>query len=266
MTLTAGSKLGPYEIVSLLGAGGMGEVYLAFDPRLRRKVAIKLLPTSLLSSAERLSRFEQEAQAASALNHPNIITVHEIGEATVGHYLVMELVDGKGLRDACKGPVDPLTVVRFASQVAKALAAAHAAGIVHRDIKPDNIMVRNDGYVKVLDFGLARLSAANRVTNDETLFMSQPGTLLGTPRYMSPEQSRSEELTGASDIFSLGIGLYEMLTETYPFHGEGLWSVLRAIATDPVDSPGESPPRDSISAQQFNSFHAREGFRGATPG
>lgn len=237
MTLAAGSKLGPYEIVSLLGAGGMGEVYLAFDPRLRRKVAIKLLPVSLLSSAERVSRFEQEARAASALNHPNIVTVHEIGEASVGRYLVMELVDGKGLRDACLGPIDPLIVVGFARQAAKALAAAHAAGIVHRDIKPDNIMVRNDGYVKVLDFGLARLSAVNRETNDETLFMSQPGSLLGTPRYMSPEQSRSEELTDASDIFSLGIVLYEMLTGRYPFHGDGLLSILRAIVTDPVVPP-----------------------------
>src|SRR5262249_43637543 len=155
--LEVNSSLSHYRIVSKLGAGGMGEVWLAEDTRLKRKVALKLLPTELTSDVERVRRFEQEAQAASALNHPNIITVHDIGESEAGRFIVMELVAGRTLRAVITEDNSLETLLALGQQMAKALSAAHAAGITHRDIKPDNIMVRDDGYVKVLDFGIARL-------------------------------------------------------------------------------------------------------------
>src|SRR5262249_23466818 len=184
----------------------MGEVYLAEDTRLDRLVAIKVLPRELTTNASRLRRFEQEARAVSALNHPNIVTIHEIGEADVGRFIVLEYVKGHTLRTLIGGRQGLQAVVPIRRQVATALAVAHDAGMVHRDIKPENIMVRGDGYVKVLDFGLARLGVADDPASEstaDTAMHTKPGTLIGTVAYMSPEQVKGEPVASASDIFSL---------------------------------------------------------------
>jgi serine/threonine-protein kinase len=172
-TLSPNTTLSHYRILAQLGAGGMGEVWLAHDERLKRKVALKLLPAELTADAERVRRFEQEAQAASALNHPNIITVHDIGECEAGRFIVMELVAGHTLRTIIAQDNSTETVLTLGSQIAKALSAAHAAGITHRDIKPDNIMVRDDGYVKVLDFGLARLRPSTESDSEAATWRSK---------------------------------------------------------------------------------------------
>jgi len=220
-----------YQIISLLGAGGMGEVWLAEDARLKRKVALKLLPAELTADPERVHRFEQEAQAASALNHPNIITVYDIGECEAGRFIVMELVAGRTLRGVIAEDNSLETVLTLGQQMAKALSAAHAAGITHRDIKPDNIMVRNDGYVKVLDFGLARLRPATESDSEAATLAQQttPGTIMGTVAYMSPEQARGEMVSHPSDIFVLGIVLFELATGQHPFKAETLVGYLHGI-------------------------------------
>ena len=210
-------RVGAYDIVSLIGRGGMGEVYEAHDTRLDRKVALKLVRPALTGNAEAVRRFEQEARAASSLNHPNIVTIYEIGDMDGRRFLAMELVEGHSLSALVRRPVAPDAVARMGAQLAKALSVAHAAGIVHRDIKPENIMVRADGYVKLLDFGLARLvqqPAATRLPDDAA---TQVRTILGTPRYMSPEQARGETVTGASDVFSLGVVLFELAEGAHPF-------------------------------------------------
>jgi serine/threonine protein kinase/Tol biopolymer transport system component len=223
---TDGSTLGPYRLTRLLGRGGMGEVYLALDTRLDRKVALKLLSAQFVKDAERILRFTQEARAASALNHPNIITIYDIGESGEVPYIATEFIDGQTLRQQmAAGPLTVPQALDYAIQAGSALAAAHHAGIVHRDIKPENIMVRADGYVKVLDFGLAKL--AERPSNPEdsgTVLMSPAitsfGTVMGTAQYMSPEQARGQMVDARSDIFSLGIVLYEMIAGHAPFTGE----------------------------------------------
>jgi predicted ATPase len=229
MTITTATRLGPYEILSALGAGGMGEVWRARDTRLNRDVAIKVLPASFAKDADRLLRFEQEARATSALNHPNIVTIHELGELEAGRFIVMELVDGRTLRALVDEGISLDALARLGSQMAKALGAAHAAGITHRDIKPENIMVRDDGYVKVLDFGLARLVPTGMDREAATLQYTQPGTLLGSVRYMSPEQGRGESVSHPSDIFSLGIIFYEMATGRHPFATDSILGTLNAI-------------------------------------
>ncbi|MEO6723954.1 MAG: protein kinase [Blastocatellia bacterium] len=222
-----------YRVVSLLGKGGMGEVWLAEDTRLKRQVALKLLPAEFTNDADRLRRFEQEALAISALNHPNIITIHEIGESEAGRFLVMELVAGRTLRALASEPIAVDSLIAWGSQLAKALHVAHAAGITHRDIKPDNIMVREDGYVKVLDFGLARLDAnRENFAQAESLSGTQPGVLLGTVKYMSPEQARGERVTSATDIFALGILFYELATGTHPFNSATLLGTLQQITSE----------------------------------
>ena len=224
-----------YRIVEKLGAGGMGEVYLAEDTRLDRRVALKMLPAAFTQDAERVRRFMQEAKAASALNHPNIITVHDIGESESGRFIVMELVAGRTLRAVIAEDNSVETLLALGQQMAKALSAAHAAGITHRDIKPDNIMVRDDGYVKVLDFGLARLrrraeGGGMRDEEAETLLQqTMPGTVMGTVAYMSPEQARGETVSHPSDVFALGIVLYELATGRHPFKAETLVGYLHAI-------------------------------------
>jgi len=236
----AGQNLSHYRIVKQIGAGGMGEVYLAEDMRLHRKIALKILPESFAADAHRLSRFEQEARAASALNHPNILTVHEFGAESGVHFLATELVEGETLREKISGGDLPLTeALKIAEQTAFALSAAHAAGIVHRDIKPENIMIRADGIVKVLDFGIAKLIAppADSVdTEGETLAkrmtQTQPGMLLGTLHYMSPEQVRGQTLDARSDIFSLGVVVYEMLTGKEPFDKPTSSDIIAAILTE----------------------------------
>ncbi|MCI0666323.1 MAG: protein kinase [Acidobacteria bacterium] len=239
-------KLSHYHILEKLGAGGMGEVYLAEDTKLGRKVAVKLLPAAFTTDQERVRRFEQEARAASALNHPNIITIHEIGEAEAGRFIVMEYVRGNTLRSiAGERPVLG-SLAEFGRQIARALCVAHAAGIIHRDIKPENIMVREDGYVKVLDFGLARLAPQNILEIDsDNLMASTPGSLIGTALYMSPEQTRGERLGSASDIFALGVVFYELATGQHPFKGTSTFALLQAITSLQVPPPSRINPEIS---------------------
>jgi serine/threonine-protein kinase len=222
-TLRPGTFLGPYEILERLGSGGMGEVYLAQDPRLGRRVALKLLPDHFVTNQDRLRRFRQEARAASALNHPNIVTVHEIGEAETAHYIVIEFIEGETLRALLsRKRLDLVTVLDVATQTASALAAAHAAGIVHRDIKPENIMLRHDGYVKVLDFGLAKLAERPEgvAASLNVSFETSPGLVVGTVDYMSPEQAQGLKVDERTDIWSLGVVLFEMVTGRLPFKGK----------------------------------------------
>lgn len=229
MTLEAGTRLGRYEIKSLLGIGGMGEVYRAFDAELQRPVALKILPAEFALQANRMQRFIQEARAASALNHPNIITVYEIGRVTddpnAAPYFAIELIEGVTLREyLSKSKLRLVDVLDLAGQIASALVAAHQAGIIHRDIKPENIMVRNDGYVKVLDFGLAKpternSSAINSEAETRALAHTDPGTIMGTVSYMSPEQAKGGDVDARTDIWSLGVVLYEMVTGALPFTG-----------------------------------------------
>jgi tetratricopeptide (TPR) repeat protein len=228
-----------YEVLSSLGTGGMGEVYLARDTRLDRLVAIKLLPAEVTNNAARLRRFEQEARAVSALNHPNIVTIHEIGEAEVGRFIVLEYVKGQTLRSVIGGPQACPSIAPIGRQVATALGVAHDAGMVHRDIKPENVMVRDDGYVKVLDFGLARLHVGDASTDStaETVIHTRPGTLIGTVAYMSPEQVKSEPVGSAADIFSLGTVFYEMATGRKPFRGASEVAVMYQIAHDQPPAP-----------------------------
>ncbi|HEU4711065.1 MAG TPA: protein kinase [Pyrinomonadaceae bacterium] len=218
-----GQTLAHYKVLSLLGRGGMGEVYLAEDTRLGRKVALKLLPDEFAGDAQRLARFRQEARTASALSHPNIVTIHEIGEADSVHFMTTEFVDGQSLRQyVSKKAIELSTALDVATQVASALAAAHDVGVVHRDIKPDNIMIRRDRLVKVLDFGLAKLAEGSDATGAPTnrLVNTEPGVVMGTANYMSPEQARGAEVDGRTDIWSLGVILYEMLTGRVPFEGD----------------------------------------------
>ncbi|HEX2490472.1 MAG TPA: serine/threonine-protein kinase, partial [Blastocatellia bacterium] len=258
-TKVIGQKFGHYRILSLLGKGGMGEVYLGEDTRLGRKVAIKLLPARFTTDAGRVRRFAQEARAASALNHPNIITIYEIGEAATengsAHYIVTEYVEGDTLRQRMtNAPHNRMKVaeaVDVAAQVAAALTAAHESAIAHRDIKPENVMIRRDGYVKVLDFGLAKLiepSAPGVDTQAPTApgASTEAGIVIGTPRYMSPEQARGEKVDIRTDVFSLGVMLYEMVAGRAPFGGaspsETIASILRDEPAPLIQQVPEAPP------------------------
>lgn len=239
--LPVGQKLAGYEIQRKLGAGGMGEVYLARDVRLGRPVALKVLPARLTNEPNRVRRFQQEARAASALNHPNIITIYEVGEIDGVHFIATEYIDGPTLRALLKrGELTVGEVLAVVTQAGQALEASHRAGIVHRDIKPENLMRREDGFVKVLDFGLAKLT--ERPTGWETAefshFRTQPGVVMGTVAYMSPEQARGQEVDARSDVFSLGVVLYEMLTGRVPFEGETTSDMIAALLAreaEPLD-------------------------------
>ena len=208
-------RIGAYEVLSPIGRGGMGEVYLAHDTRLGRNVAVKVLQAPLTSNPDAARRFEQEARAASSLNHPNIVTIYEIGDLRDRRFIAMEFVEGRSLAAMIGRPMEAATLSKLGVQLARALAVAHAAGIVHRDIKPENVIVREDGYLKVLDFGLARLARLPTVEDADAI--TNPNLLLGTPRYMSPEQARGETASEASDVFSLGVVLYELATGRHPF-------------------------------------------------
>jgi len=224
-----------YRIVSHLGTGGMGEVYLAMDEKLGRKIALKLLPAEFANDQERLRRFVTEAKSASATAHPNIVTIHDIGEAEGIHYIAQEFVEGETLRSRIEqGPIPPPEALNIARQTANALAAAHDAGIVHRDIKPENIMLRHDGFVKLLDFGLAGMNPTEAMSGDlsnsPTLPKNTaPGVIMGTVNYMSPEQTRGQKLDFRSDQWSLGVVLYEMLVGERPFQGESMPDIFVAI-------------------------------------
>jgi serine/threonine protein kinase/tetratricopeptide (TPR) repeat protein len=232
--VTIGEKIGHYKLNSAIGAGGMGEIYLARDSRLRRDVAIKILPENLTQNQIAVERFMREAYSASALNHPNILTIYDIGKSDETHFIATEFVEGKTLRfPISEMSLNLLDSLDIAIQIANALVAAHSAGIVHRDIKPENIMLRSDGYVKVLDFGLAKLTEEKSAKLDDAERLLQiktnPGMVLGTANYMSPEQSRGLEVDTRSDIFSLGVVLYEMVAGCVPFSGETVSDVIAAI-------------------------------------
>src|SRR5688500_13149286 len=228
-SLGPGSGVDRYEVVSRISAGGMGEVYRARDPLLERELVLKVLPQRAKFQAEALERFVREARAASALNHPNIVTIYAIGEADGHHFIAMELVRGRTLRQLGRDGAAARKVAEVGAQAARALAVAHEAGIVHRDIKPENIMVRDDGYVKVLDFGIAQLSGMESPKHEDDSRLTRPGMVVGTMRYMSPEQATAAEITPASDIFSLGIVLYEMATGRHPFDASSDMGVLSSI-------------------------------------
>jgi Tol biopolymer transport system component/tRNA A-37 threonylcarbamoyl transferase component Bud32 len=244
MPLSVGSKLGPYEVLALIGAGGMGQVYKARDTRLDRIVAIKILPADKVADPERKQRFRQEAKAASSLNHPNIITIYDIGSENGIDYLAMEFVAGKTLDQLT--PRNGMRIgdlLGYATQVADALAKAHQAGIVHRDLKPPNVMVSSEGLVKVLDFGLAKLTQPATGEDAETKTMgaalTSDGVILGTAYYMSPEQAEAKPVDGRSDIFSFGSMLYEMATGLRPFQGKSQIAVLSAILHEEPKAIGE---------------------------
>ena len=233
MPISAGTKLGRYEIRSKIGEGGMGEVYLGQDTKLDRKVALKILPADVAAHPDRMKRFVQEAKAASALNHPNIITIYEIDETDLGHFIATEFIDGTTLRrHALINSVSLVASLDIAIQIATALSAAHAAGIIHRDIKPDNVMVRHDGIVKVLDFGLAKLFESKPSgPEDQTrpMMLTQTGVVMGTVSYMSPEQARGHAVDARSDIWSFGVLLYELFAKRPPFDGPSNSDILVSI-------------------------------------
>ena len=248
--LTSGTVLGRYQVGRPLGAGGMGEVYLATDTRLDRKVALKVLPDDVAGDPDRMERFAQEARTASGLNHPNIITIYEIDQSGSTAFIATEFIDGATLRERLRAqPMSAAEVLDVAVQVAGALAAAHASGIVHRDIKPENIILRSDGIAKVLDFGLAKLTAGGspELLDDEAPTRAQvktdSGIVMGTATYMSPEQARAEAVDARTDIFSLGVVIYELLTGRLPFAGTSIYEIMAAILSE-----REAPPLSRYSS------------------
>jgi len=249
--MRVGTRLGPYEIIAPLGAGGMGEVYRARDSRLEREVAIKMLPPTLAADPERLKRFEKEVRATAALNHPNILAVHDVGSSQGAPYLVEELLEGETLREVLKnGPLPPRRAIEYAVQIALGLAAAHGKGIVHRDLKPENLFVTQDGHIKILDFGLAKQIDSplrrHEAAEASTLVESTDAwVVLGTVGYMSPEQVRGQEVDHRTDIFALGCVLYEMLSGERGFRGETPADTLSAILSKdppPLSGPGRAIP------------------------
>ncbi|HEX9148262.1 MAG TPA: serine/threonine-protein kinase, partial [Thermoanaerobaculia bacterium] len=248
MSLAAGSRLGPYEIVSPLGAGGMGEVYRARDTKLDREVAIKVLPEKLAADSDSLARFEREAKAVAALSHPNILGIYDLGRDGGVAYAAMELLRGEMLRERLEeGALPQRKALEYGLQVAHGLAAAHEKGIVHRDLKPENVFVTPEGRLKILDFGLAKVSAVQSdETRSPTVAATEPGTVMGTVGYMSPEQVRGRPADHRSDIFSLGAILYEMFSGERAFRGESAAETMAAIAQkDPpqlAESAGRFPP------------------------
>jgi eukaryotic-like serine/threonine-protein kinase len=250
MTITPGTQLGAYEILSHLGAGGMGEVFRARDTRLDREVAIKVLPADFANDTDRLKRFEQEARATSALNHPNILTVYDIGTHEGAPFIVAELLDGEELRAQLnEGALPVKRAIEYARQIAAGLAAAHEKGVVHRDLKPENLFVTKDGRIKILDFGLAKLRPrrGEQVGSDVATRkqITDPGTVLGTVAYMSPEQVRGQDLDHRSDIFSFGLILHEMLAGKRPFAGESQVEVMHAILKAEPPELSETNPKVS---------------------
>ena len=252
MSLVSGTRLGGYEILASLGAGGMGEVFRARDSGLQRDVAVKVLPERLADNAQALARFEREARVVAALSHPNIMAIHDVGRAGPTAYAVMELLDGATLREELRGgPLSPRIAVEYAAQAAHGLAAAHEKGVVHRDLKPENLMVTRDGRLKILDFGLAHEQQPTAPTVGDTQSPTlgrdtDPGTVVGTVGYMSPEQVRGEAVDHRSDIFSLGCVLHEMLSGRRAFArgtvAETMTAILREDAAPVAESGRAVPP------------------------
>ena len=248
--LKNGQAISHYRIVSPIASGGMGEVYLAEDEQLRRNVALKILPASLLENKDRLHRFQREARVVSALNHPNIMTIFEFGTVDEMQFLASEFVNGETLRARLEnGRLTLHDTLEIATQMVSALRAAHEAGVIHRDIKPENVMIRDDGYVKILDFGLAKLAAQPIADfeSDTKRILSRPGVIMGTVTYMSPEQARARTIDARSDLFSFGVVLFEMLTGRVPFAGETTTDVIAEIIQGtprPVSSYNSSVPDD----------------------
>ncbi|HEX2123364.1 MAG TPA: protein kinase [Thermoanaerobaculia bacterium] len=264
MKVSAGDRIGPYEILGTLGVGGMGEVYRARDEKLGRDVALKILPRDLAANTDALRRFEQEARAASALNHPNIVTIYEVSRTDDRAWIAMELVDGEDLRTLIeRDPPTLKSALRIAVKVAEGISAAHERGIVHRDLKPENVMISRDGFVKILDFGLAKQMRILS-SNDTTVPHTTPGAVFGTVGYMSPEQAKGKEMDYRSDQFSLGVILYELLTRVRPFERESKPETMTAIIRDdppPPSDVNEQVPRelDRIVARCL-AKHARERY------
>jgi serine/threonine protein kinase len=255
MTVAAGTKLGHYEILGRIGAGGMSEVYRALDPRIGREVAVKVLPPTYAKFADRMHRFEQEARAIGALNHPNLLTIFDVGSAEGKPYIVTELLDGQTLRSVMRDGGTPVRLpvrkaIDYGAQIAEGLAAAHERGIVHRDLKPENLFVTKDGRVKILDFGVAKLRSTGdfALADDETMEQdTSPGTVIGTVGYMSPEQVRGQAVDGRSDIFSLGTVLYEMLCGDHPFRSTSPADTMSAILREePPELSGVPPGLDRV--------------------
>src|ERR1700735_4752798 len=243
MTLSPGSLLGDYEIVAPLGAGGMGEVYRARDARLGREVAIKVLPESFSKDPIRLARFEQEARAAAALNHPNILGVYQVGAWGGVPYLVSELLEGETLRERLnRGPLTLRKVIDYGVQIARGLEAAHRKGIIHRDLKPENLLLTKDGHAKILDFGLARMAQPEGVEVNEAATFGDVGIQMGTVGYMSPEQVRGHSTNPQSDIFSFTVILREMLTAQRTFQKGTAVETMTAILNEDPPPIGEGIP------------------------
>ncbi|MGC2719679.1 MAG: serine/threonine-protein kinase, partial [Candidatus Acidiferrales bacterium] len=276
MPLNPGTKLGPYEIVAQLGAGGMGEVYRARDTRLDRTVAIKVLPAAVANDPERLARFEGEARVLSTLSHPNLLAIYDVGTQNGLHYLVSEFLEGETLRDRlASGPLGQRRASEYGLQLANGLAAAHEKGIIHRDLKPENIFISAGDHVKILDFGLAKQSAGASLMPGDSVTMTSagsgsaqtaPGTVMGTVGYMSPEQVRGQVVDSRSDIFSFGAILYEMVAGRRAFKGDSAVETMNAILKeDPPDldaaqlkvSPGmERIVRHCVEKNPANRFQS----------
>src|SRR5271156_98784 len=246
MPLQPGTHLGPYEIETLLRTGGMGEVYRAKDPRLGRTVAIKILPAEVSADGERLDRFKREARSASALNHPNIVTIYDLGQESSTHYIAMELIEGKTLRELIDaGPIPIRRTIEIGTQIAEGLAKAHEAGIAHRDLKPENLMITDDGFIKILDFGLAKVASLGEEsagTRTSTGFHTSRGAIMGTVQYMSPEQARGAALDFRSDQFSFGLVLHEMLTGRRAFIRNTAAETMVAILREQPEPIGAQNP------------------------
>src|ERR1044071_6805020 len=237
MTITRGSMIGPYEVLAHIGAGGMGDVWRARDKRIGRDVAVKVLPEAYAPGDERVRRFEQEARAAGALNHPGLVTIFDVGTIDGSPYIVMELLEGETLRDAIgdvkTSPLALRKTIDYGIQIASALAVAHEKGIIHRDLKPENIFITSESRVKILDFGLAKLAPEAHDDRDKTgKHLTSTGMVVGTPGYMSPEQVRAKPLDHRTDIFSLGAVLYEMLSGQRAFDRESAVETMTAVLND----------------------------------
>ena len=267
----SGTQIDHYRIVSLLGRGGMGEVYHARDTRLDRDVALKILPSIYSTDTDRLRRFEQEARAVGRLNHPNVLTVFDVGTYQGAPYIITELLEGEELRAQLnRGSIPPRRALQYAHQIANGLAAAHAKEIVHRDLKPENIFVMSDGRLKILDFGLAKLKTpvASEATAGTPSFTTKPGMVMGTVGYMAPEQIRGQETDGRADVFALGVILYEMLIGRTPFSGESAVEVMNAILKeDPphlTEANGSTPAVLASIVQRCLAKNAERRFQSAS--